>query len=223
MSEQKKPNIRMSLMTIHKVISRGLEVSINHIGKYKISGLPNTEIRVGIKNYIRALTSSLRGHHLAEDDIAFPQFRNIVNAAPYGRLEEEHEEMMSIIESIETVIEDFKEGIGEREILEQIEKYLIQLQKIWEPHIEIEESTFSPAVMADLLSVETNLQLIKSVAEHSMKNSGPPFLVVPFILYNLPHDLRAILEKGMPEEVTQNLVPHVWKDQWASMKPFLLS
>jgi hypothetical protein len=41
----------------------------------------------------------------------------------------------------------------------------------------------------------------------SLAKAGPPFLIVPFILYNIPADKRTMLN---------------WKDQWAPMKPFLL-
>ena len=35
-------------------------------------------------------------------------------------------------------------------------------------------------------------------------------------------DDRAYFLAVMPPEVTQQLVPVVWKDEWASIKPFLL-
>jgi hypothetical protein len=46
--------------------------------------------------------------------------------------------------------------------------------------------------------------------------------VVPFLLYNLPPEERAIFSQGMPPVVTQELVPVVWKEKWSPMKPFLL-
>jgi hypothetical protein len=47
-------------------------------------------------------------------------------------------------------------------------------------------------------------------------------LAVPFLLYNVESDDRAHFFAVMPPEITQQLVPVVWKDEWASMKPFLL-
>jgi len=55
-----------------------------------------------------------------------------------------------------------------------------------------------------------------------MKNFGPHYLVVPFMLYNLEPGPRSILASRLPSEMTEQLVPVVWKDRWASMKPFLL-
>jgi hypothetical protein len=45
---------------------------------------------------------------------------------------------------------------------------------------------------------------------------------VPFILYNLSAEDRAIMAQQMPPAVSQELVPIVWKEQWAPMVPFLL-
>ena len=55
-----------------------------------------------------------------------------------------------------------------------------------------------------------------------MKNFGPHYLVVPFMLYNLEPVPRSMLASRLPSEMTDQLVPVVWKDRWASMKPFLL-
>jgi hypothetical protein len=55
-----------------------------------------------------------------------------------------------------------------------------------------------------------------------MAHSGPDYLVVPFVLYNLSPEQRAILAAEMPPIVTQQLVPIAWKAQWEPMSPFLL-
>jgi hypothetical protein len=49
-----------------------------------------------------------------------------------------------------------------------------------------------------------------------------PSLGVPFVLYNLPAQERAIQARTMPSAVVEELVPVVWKEQWAPMQPFLL-
>jgi hypothetical protein len=58
--------------------------------------------------------------------------------------------------------------------------------------------------------------------EHSQEYSKPDFLVIPFLLYNLPLEDRIIFSQGMPPILTEQMVPVVWKDKWAPMKPFLL-
>jgi hypothetical protein len=52
--------------------------------------------------------------------------------------------------------------------------------------------------------------------------ASPTYLAVPFLLYDLPPEEKAIQARGMPPELTEQLVPVVWKEQWAPMKPFLL-
>ena len=52
---------------------------------------------------------------------------------------------------------------------------------------------------------------------------GPDSLAVPFLLYNLPPEERAMFARPMPFIVTRLLVPFVWKKRWALMRPFLLS
>ena len=56
----------------------------------------------------------------------------------------------------------------------------------------------------------------------SMRNSGPDYLVVPFMLYDLDPEPRAIMTAALPTVVTEQLVPVAWKDRWATMKPYLL-
>jgi hypothetical protein len=47
--------------------------------------------------------------------------------------------------------------------------------------------------------------------------------MVPFLLYNLPPEDREVFSQGLPVEIIQHFVPVVWKEQWASMTPFLLA
>lgn len=68
---------------------------------------------------------------------------------------------------------------------------------------------------------EEHAGLLKQIVEHSQKHTGPPYLVLPFMLYNLPPDARALMAAEFPPEVTGHLIPIAWKDKWASMMPFL--
>ena len=74
-----------------------------------------------------------------------------------------------------------------------------------------------------LLEIEEHIRLGKMFAEHNQEHSGPDYLVVPFLLYNLSAEDRAIMSQEMPPVVTQQLVPVAWKEKWAPMSPFLLS
>jgi hypothetical protein len=52
--------------------------------------------------------------------------------------------------------------------------------------------------------------------------AGPAERLVPFVLYNLSPDDRAVMVAAMPPNVLTELVPIAWADDWRPMKPFLL-
>lgn len=66
------------------------------------------------------------------------------------------------------------------------------------------------------------IRLQKELIEFFQEHTGPEYLVVPFVLYNLTTEDRAITAQGLPAIVTEQLVPIEWKDKWAPMQPFLL-
>jgi len=221
--DQNKPNIAASLMTIHYVITRALSVSIANATRFIDDWNTNTTLLEGYKNYLLALVSVLNGHHLTEDELAFPFFKDKIPAMPYDRLTLEHEEITKITEEIRTIAESFSEHDQAIEKFRQLTELLKKLIDIWHPHIKMEEEYMSAEKLDKLLSVEQHLELIKSFGEHSMKNTGPDWLVIPFILFNLPPEIRVNMERALPAEVTGHLVPVVWKDKWISMSPFLLT
>jgi hypothetical protein len=73
------------------------------------------------------------------------------------------------------------------------------------------------------LAPEEHIRLSKQFAEHGRQHMAPGSLVVPFLLYNLSVEERAIFARPMPFFLTRVLVPVVWRKRWAPMKPFLLS
>jgi hypothetical protein len=94
---------------------------------------------------------------------------------------------------------------------------------MWHPHIGIEQDYFAPEKVGPLLPPKEHIRLSRLFMEHSRKNSGPDYLVVPFLLYNLAPEERVFFARKMPLIVTRLLVPVIWKKQWAPMRPFLLS
>jgi hypothetical protein len=79
-----------------------------------------------------------------------------------------------------------------------------------------------PEKLEELIEPQEHVRLMAQSTELSMKNIGPHYLVIPFMLYNLEPGPRSMLASGIPSEMTEQLIPVVWKDQWAPMKPFLL-
>jgi hemerythrin-like domain-containing protein len=199
-----------------------LDVAIEHSQTFARQGYPDASIREGFISYVRSLASVLHAHHLTEDDLAFPYFRDKMPDAPFDSLTADHREMTSFLEKIDGLIEDVEGGAQAAEPLNDLKRVLTQVRGLWHPHIELEEDHLSPEKADELLSVEEQIELGTRFAQHNQEHAKPDYLVVPFLLYNLPPEERAIFSQGMPPVVTQELVPVVWRDKWLPMKPFLL-
>ena len=222
MSDQPQPNVAASLFTIHKVISRSIDVSIDGAQDFEKQELPKGKRVDGFINYNKALVSILQAHHLLEDELVFPYFKSKLPEIPYGLLNEQHQEMAMILKEIETNVDKFEEKPGARGRSTNLKKPLKKIKEKWYPHIDIEEKHFELQKIAEMLPVEEHLRLITLFTEHSQNHSGPAYLTVPFVLYNLPVEIREIMTKAMPSELVDHLVPIVWKEKWGSMTPFLL-
>jgi hypothetical protein len=106
--------------------------------------------------------------------------------------------------------------------LVSIQDTLRKISEIWEPHIQLEERYFSEATLNGVMSLEDQRRIGDAAAKYSQEHSGPPFWVVPFILYNLEPDERAVMAVSFPASIMEELIPKVWVDQWAPMRPLLL-
>jgi hemerythrin-like domain-containing protein len=223
MTQQPKPNLAASLLAIHAVISRGLDVASTQIKSFAELGFPDASLCQGILNYLRALSSVLHGHHLAEEELAFPYFRVKMPDVPFDLLLQQHQQILPILEEIECAIPKCADEKQQNEGLRQLGQALDKMIAIWHPHIRIEEEYFTQERFESLRILdEEQKRLLQQIGEHSQKNTGPPYLVLPFMLYNVSPEARARLAGEFPPEVIRHLVPVAWKDQWASMKPFLL-
>ena len=217
MYNQQESNIAVSFFNIHNIITRGLRVSIE-----SVQGLKGGGSQEGFFNYIRALASIVNSHHLTEDEIAFPYFRDKLPGAPFDALIENHQVMVQLLDKIKLAVEKAEKKDQLATELSNLESALTRLNDLWHPHIQIETDEFMNKADA-LIPVEEQLRLVKLFGEHGQKNAVPPYLTVPFMLYNLPVEDRKVFSQGMPAEVLQNLVPVVWKEKWESMTPFLLA
>jgi len=222
MSKQQESNIAVSFTNIHNIVTRSLRVSIESVQEVIQGGFQDESRREGFFNYIRALASVLTSHHLTEDEIVFPYFRDKLPEAPFDLLINWHQEMVHILDDIKMAAEKCEKNDQLDTELRNLEKALTTLNESWHPHIQMETDEF--IIKADaLIPVEEQLRLVRLFAEHGQKLAVPPYLTVPFMLYNLPVEERKVFSRGMPAEVIQNLVPVVWKEKWESMAPFLLT
>jgi hemerythrin-like domain-containing protein len=216
------PNVGANLMRVHRAVTRAFDVAIEAGQQFAAQGWPDESTREGYVNYVRSLISFLRGHHLGEDDLIFPYFRDKLPDVPYDRLARDHHELEALLSRLEGIL-DAEAVPDSSQALAELGVGLQAARGMWHPHIQVEEEHFTLEILGRIVPVEEHVRLGRASAEHSQAHTGPDYLVVPFFLYNLDEEDRAAMVRVMPPVVTEQLVPHVWKDQWASMKPFLLA
>lgn len=213
--------IAESFQNIHDIITRGLKISIDTVGEFSTRGFKQPGEREGYVNYVQALVAVLNAHHLTEDEVAFPYFRALLPKAPFTALSQTHQVVVHIMSEIEVSVKKIEDSGQLDSAIGSLKDALLRLDDLWHPHIRIETNEFINKA-DDLVPVEERLRLVGIFTEYGQKYAGPPYLVIPFMLFNLPVEQRKIFSQKIPAEILQNLVPVVWKEKWQSMKPFLL-
>ncbi len=204
------------LLMIHKIISRGLLVSLQKCDEYirKQGILP--EEAAGFFTYVSTLKKVTHAHHLSEDEIAFPYFKDKIEA-PYNRLNEDHITISHVLDKIDKCLLDFSsDGLG------KLRKVLDEFDKLWVQHIKIEEENFTAQKVHQIAGIKEQVTIAKKIGSHSSKNAGPGPLAVPFLVYNLEGKDREAFMEHFPMIVKKVIVPIIWKRQWKKMSPFLL-
>lgn len=222
MSEMVQPNIGADAIRIHRIITRGLKVGIERSRAFAQEGYPDAATQGGFISYVQSLASVLHGHHVTEDDLIFPYLRDRLPEAPYDLLSAQHRELEPLLEETQATLEAVAAEAQPGAALDDLNRTLSRIAEIWYPHIQIEEERFGVQALAALIEADEHVRLGKESAQYGQEHAGPGYLTVPFMLYNLPAEDRAILAQAMPPVVTQQLVPGEWKEQWAPMAPFLL-
>jgi hypothetical protein len=207
-------NFGADLVCIHKAMTRGLRVSIEASEATGEGEYPPPDLSDGLGRYVRALITVLHVHHHGEDDLAWPYLRARMPDAPYETLTEQHATMSVLLAETETALEGGDVGA--------LSEQLRDVSALWAEHIELEEDAFSIDATAAALSPEEQRQVARNVERHAQMHSWPPWLLVPFMLYNLEPEDRTVLKKTIPGFVTRFVVPVLWKRAWAPMKPYLL-
>lgn len=222
MTEQTVPDIGRSLVLVHQVITRGLQVSIENCATFASQSFPDSQTRQGFLDYVSSLLTFLEGHHLLEDELAFPAMRPRLPEAPYDLLMEQHQQIESLLElARQSLAQIAAEADGED--FEALAKHLTQIQSLWPRHIQMEEMHLNSQALLENFSPVELIEMAGKIGAFNQQHSQPPELVIPFTLYNLTPAERAHLAAGMPPVIIQELVPLVWKERWAPMQPFLFS
>jgi hemerythrin-like domain-containing protein len=213
------PHIAQDVIRIHKVITRSLEVGLRK-GKEYLKVKQHEEL-LGYSNYIHCFNAVLSAHHQSEDLIAFPAFRKVLPLAPYGQFGIDHQEVEKLLSTLPHAITDLP-GNRPDDGLHLIIDTLTKISGIWYQHIYLEEQNFSEEKLRAVLTIEEQNNIGDATSKHSQEHAGPPFWVLPFVLYNLDLEERVKMAASLPPVIMNELIPIAWKDQWSPMKPFLL-
>lgn len=139
MSNSPSESLYCDLNLIHKIITRGIRVSLENTEKYRASGFPNERTKRGFRDYVRNLVITLENHHHSEDAIAFPVYQRYAPGAPFKLLATEHHNMLTILERVETALNFLEDLSRESEGLNAMCSALSDLSKLWNPHINCDE------------------------------------------------------------------------------------
>ncbi len=216
------PSVVSDLLTFHHVITRGMKVSLERGRAFSRSGFPDAETKRGFLDFARCTAIVTRAHHDTEDALVFPAFRSRLPGIPYDELDQQHEELLPLLEAVGRGVEAGDKGLPERDWLPALAESLHRVLDLWERHIEIEERHFTEEAVGEKFPPAEQEELGRKFAEHGQKLAQPPPLILPFVLFNLEPAERAALSAKLPPPVTQ-LVATAWAPTWAAMKPFLLA
>jgi hemerythrin-like domain-containing protein len=218
-----QPNIGEIVILHHKIITRGLKVSLKNVNEFILEESLDGSKQEGFLKYVQSFSSLLEGHHLVENEKIFPYFKDKLPEVPYERLIAEHEVLKAALEEINRDIASLRSETDELMSLNLIKSGLDKIDQIWHPHIKIEESQLYQQVGSLGINLEEMKRIGNDAAQFFQEHTGPAYLIAPFALYNLSPEDRAIVAQGFPEMVTKQLIPIDWKDKWAPMKPYLLN
>jgi hypothetical protein len=222
MREARDSDAPITLILIHRAISRGLEEGTRYTEALAREGYPDAATGAGFALYLRMLAGALHVHHSAEDEIAFPFLRARFADLPLDALTAEHEQMAAILEEMAPILDQLHGEAGENPVLLAAHGALTRLAEIWPGHIGVEERSISVKRLEEVARAEEIGGWLAKMGQHRPEGAPPDPVLLPFLLYNLSAEDRAMMAQQMPPVVTQELVPIAWKEHWAPMMPFLL-
>jgi hypothetical protein len=154
--------------------------------------------REGFALYEESLYATIIAHHKTEDEATFPYFRDRLPEVDFDELIEDHRTLTTLI--------------GQKDIK--------GIKELWTAHIAKEESYFTKERLDGLLNPEEQMQHRMLVGQTAGKYSLPPYLVMPFAIYNLTVEERKVFTKNLPPEVVK-MVDTEWQEKWKPMESLL--
>ncbi|HKI78333.1 MAG TPA: hemerythrin domain-containing protein [Ignavibacteriaceae bacterium] len=222
MDKELKHDLSRDLNRVHQIITRALDVSIENSDKIIKLGYPDNDTKEGFLNYVSSLFTVIDVHHKLEDEVAFPFLQDRFPLAPFNILDKQHIEIVTKLREANNILTKLK-NIESNLILNDLSKVLSEIKNLWHPHIALEEEQFASKEIMALINQEEQKRLAAEFANFSKTNAAPDYLIVPFLLYNLPEEERKLFAENLPPIIVNELAPVVWKDKWNSMKPFFLN
>lgn len=215
------PHLAQDLFRIHKVITRGLLVGHRKGEEYLENGFALPNELPGYSSYIHSLAAVLGTHHTGEDLIAFPIFKKVIPMAPYTQLSLDHHRIETLLTNLPDALKALPGDTTDKSLMIIVDT-IKKISDVWFPHIQVEELNFSEEAVNTVLSPDEQQAISQASSKHSQEHSEPAFWIMPFVLFNLEPEERTKMATLLPPVIMNELIPIVWKDQWAPMKPFLL-
>lgn len=214
-----EPNLATGLLCTHNIITRALDVSLEHCGKSLSSGELDEASKKGFIDYLQCIKTVITAHHHLETQKMFPYFRDKISDLPVDKLNKEHGQIGMQLMKFDDIFPGLTGG-SLISSLKQLNETLNVINNIWHPHIEVEEEYLTAEKISALVDEDEMMKLIKEYRKFSMERYTPDYLVIPFQYYNLPRNEREIWARELPE-TTQKLLHTEWKDKWLQMADFL--
>jgi hemerythrin-like domain-containing protein len=206
--------VNTGLVTSHRIITKAVQRAVTKCGEYSKDMEAWIGEFTGFSMYMTNLKMLTHSHHTAEDEILFPFYRSRIDA-PWDRLKDDHQAISGILGELDKYIKEISAG-GQV----MTGRLLEEFNNIWTTHIRIEEENLTAEKLGEISDMEEQKQIVKKVADHGYKNSGPASTIIPFVMYTLDQKEQKEFLSEVPWFLKKILVPIVWKNKWKPMSPF---
>lgn len=211
------------LRRIHSVMTRAIETTIEQSKMFSQKEPLSESDYKGFILYTKCLMSMIHSHHLTEDDLAFPYFKKKLTNFPVEALSAQHQVMTVHLNNMIRIVNEIESSGISKALLESLNQNLVLIQKVWIPHIEVEEKHINKKDVEAVLDIKERIRIGKVISAHSRKHQKDiGIIMIPFILYNMKPADRVVMSTLIPWIVRRIIVPIAIKKRWEPMKPYLL-